>query len=132
MGRQVDHTLYMPVSALDLPYGPFGGPVSDVCEVCSDLLVHGGEALAVLSAEAGLLLLVDDLVESLVQEDGEPLPLIIRRGYIAWMVFGDLGDVIRDVSHTWMIGRIGLIMQKRLATRPEDYKLHCAHTVLYL
>ena len=95
----------MPVFSLDLPHGLFSGPVSDVCEVCSDLLVHSGEAIAVLSAESGLLLLVDDLVEALVQEDGQPLPLGVGGGCVAGVVVGDLGDVIRDVVHTWMIGQ---------------------------
>lgn len=89
----------MPISALDLPHGPLGGPVSDCSEVCSDLLVDGGEALAVLSADAGLLLMVDDLVESLVQEDGEPLPLGVGGGHIAGVVVGDLRDIIRDIGH---------------------------------
>lgn len=65
----------MPVFALDLPDCLFGGPVSDGGVVCSDLLVHGSEALAVLSAESCLLLMVDDLVEPLVQEDGQPLTI---------------------------------------------------------
>ena len=98
----------MPVSSLDLPYGPLGGPISDGGKVCSDLLVDGGEALAVLSAEACLLLLVDDLVESLVQEDGQPLPVGVGGGHVAGVVVGDLGDIIRDIDHTWMISRIGL------------------------
>ena len=98
----------MPVFSLDLPHGLFGGPVSDGGQVCSDLLVDGGEALAVLPADAGLLLLVDDLVEALVQEDGQPLPLGVGCGCVAGVVVGDLGDVIRDIGHTWMIGRIGL------------------------
>ena len=96
----------MPVPALDLSHGPFGGSVPDGGEVCSDLLVDGGEALAVLSAESCLLLLVDDLVEPLVQEDGQPLPLIIAGGDVPGVVVGDLGDIIRDIGHTWMISRI--------------------------
>ena len=99
------HSLYVPVSALDLPDCLFGGPVPDGGQVCSDLLVDGGEALAVLPAEFGLLLLVDDLVEPLVQEDGQPLPLVIGGGCVAGVVVGDLGDIIRDIGHTWMIGR---------------------------
>lgn len=77
-----------PVPALDLPDGPLGGPVPDGGEAGSDLLVHGGKAHAVLPAEAGLLLLADDLVEPLVQEDGQPLPLIILGGCVAGVVLG--------------------------------------------
>ena len=62
-----------PVPALDLPDGLFGGSVPDGGQVGSDLLVDGGEALAFMPAESCLLLLVDDLVEALVQEDGQPL-----------------------------------------------------------
>ena len=108
----------MPISALDLPHGPLGGPVSDCGQVGSDLLVDGGEALAVLSAEAGLLFLVDDLVEPLVQEDGQPLPLIIGGGDETGVVVGDLGDVIRCIDHTWMIGRDH---QNRGGKRMLDY-----------
>ena len=64
--------------------------------------MHGGQALAILSAEAGLLLLVDDLIEALVQEDGQPLPLIIRRGDVGGVVVGNLGDVIRNIGHKWI------------------------------
>lgn len=67
--------------------------------------MDGGEALAVLPAESCLLLLVDDLVESLVQEDGQSLPLVIGGWCVAGVVVGVLGDVIRDIGHTWMIGR---------------------------
>ena len=63
------------ISALNLSYGLLCGPVPDGGQVGSDLLMGGSKALAVLSAESGLLLLVDDLVETLVQEDGQPLPL---------------------------------------------------------
>ena len=95
----------MPVFSLDLPHGLFGGPVSDGGQVCSDLLVDGGEALAILPAEAYLLLLVDNLVEPLVQEDGQPLPLVVGGGDKPGVVVGYLGDVIRDIGHTRMIGR---------------------------
>ena len=78
----------MPVSSLDLSDGLLGGPVPDGGEAGSDLLVHGGKAHAVLPAEAGLLLLADDLVEPLVQEDGQPLPLIILGGCVAGVVLG--------------------------------------------
>ena len=88
---------------LYISYSFLGDTISYCSEVGSDLLVHDGQALAILSAEAGLLLLVDDLVEALVQEDGQPLPLIIRRGCVAGVVVGDLGDVIRDIGHTRMI-----------------------------
>lgn len=94
----------MPTPALDLPHGPLRGSVSYCSEVGSDLLVDGGQALAVLPADSGLLLLVDDLVEPLVQKEGHPLPLIIRRGDVPGMVCRDLGDVIRDIGYTWMIG----------------------------
>ena len=55
-----------------------------------------------MPAESCLLLLVDDLVEALVQEDGQPLPLIIRRGDVGGVVVGNLGDVIRNIGHTWV------------------------------
>ena len=98
----------MPVSALDLPDCLFGGPIPDGSQVCPDLLVHGEQALAVMPSESGLLLMVDYLVEALVQEDGQPLPLIIGGGDETGVVVGDLGDIIRDIGHTWMIGRFVL------------------------
>ena len=51
-------------------------PVPDSGQICSDLLMDTCGVLMVLPAEAGLLLLVDDLVEKLVKEDGQPLPRI--------------------------------------------------------
>ena len=93
------------VPTLELPHGSLRGPVSDGGEVCSDLLVRGGQALAVMQAESGLLFLVDDPVEKLVKEDSQPLPRVFRRGYIAGVVVGDLGDVIKDIGHTLMMSR---------------------------
>ena len=90
------------IPTLDLPHGPLCGRIPNLCEVGSDLLGHGGQALAVMPAESCLLLLVDDLVEALVQEDGQPLPLIIRRGDVGGVVVGNLGDVIRNIGHTWI------------------------------
>lgn len=58
---------------LDLPDGPFDGPVPDSGQICSNLLMDTCGVLMVLPAEAGLLLLVDDLVEKLVKEDNQPL-----------------------------------------------------------
>lgn len=58
-----------------------------------------------MPAESCLLLLVDDLFEALVQEDGQPLPLIIRRGDVGGVVVGNLGDVIRNIGQKWMMGR---------------------------
>lgn len=65
----------------------------------------GSKALAVLSAESGLLLLVDDLVETLVQEDGQLLSLGVGGWRVAGMVVGDLADVIRGVRHMRIIVR---------------------------
>ena len=73
-----------PVPALNLPHCLLGCSVSDLCKVGSDLLVHAGEALAVLPADAGLLLLVDDLVEALVQEDGQSLTAVTMCGDGSW------------------------------------------------
>lgn len=61
------YTLY--VFTLDLRDGPLGDTASDCGDVGSDLLMYGGEALAVLSAEVGLMLLVEDLVQVLVAEE---------------------------------------------------------------
>ena len=85
---------------LYISYSFLGGTISYCSEVGSDLLVHDGQALAILSAEASLLLLVDDLVEALAQKDGQPFPLAIRSGCVAGAVVGDLGDVIGDVGHS--------------------------------
>ena len=63
--------------------------------------MHDGRALAVLFAETGLLLLVDDLVETLVQEDGQPLPFVVGGGHIAGVVLRYLGDVIGDIDYTY-------------------------------
>ena len=84
------------IPALDLSHGPLRGPVPDSGQVCSDLLVDGCQALAILFAESGLLLLVDELVEALVQEDGQPLPFVVGGGHIAGVVLRYLGDVIGD------------------------------------
>ena len=61
------YTLY--VFTLDLRGGPLGDAVSDCGDVGSDLLLSGDEALAVLSVEVGLMLLVEDLVQALVAEE---------------------------------------------------------------
>ena len=83
---------------LYISYSLLGGPVSYCGKINSDLLMHDGRALAILSAESGLLLLVDELVEALVQEDGQPLPLALRSGCVAKVVVEDLGDVIGNVA----------------------------------
>ena len=84
------------------PYVSYCGKIN------SDLLMHDGRALAILSAETGLPLLVDDQVEALEQKESQPLPLALRRGCVAKVVVEDLEDVIGNVGHTWMIWLIGL------------------------
>ena len=56
----------MTVSAFDLPDGPLGGSLSD-----------GDEARTALPAEAGLLLIADNLVEARVQAIRENLFILI-------------------------------------------------------
>lgn len=48
-----------------------------------DLLMNGPQAHAVLPAYAGRLLLVDDVVQELVQEDGQLLPFVIGYSDVA-------------------------------------------------
>lgn len=93
---------------LYISYSLLGGPVSYCGKINSDLLMHDGRALAILSAETGLLLLFDDLVEALEQKESQSLPLALRSGCVAKVVVKDLGDVIGNVGHTWMIWLIGL------------------------
>lgn len=59
--------------------------------------------LSLLWADAWLPLLVYDLVESLVEENGEALAAICRCGDVAGVVVEYLTDVIRNVGHAWMI-----------------------------
>ena len=61
---------------LNLHDGPLDGSLSDGNEVGSNLLVNGGQALAVLSTEVGLLLVVDDLVEARVHAIREGLLML--------------------------------------------------------
>lgn len=55
-----------PLPTFDLSYCLLSGPVSNCGEVCSYLLMRGDKGLAFLSAETGLLFLIDDLTEPLV------------------------------------------------------------------
>ena len=64
------------VSALQVPDCLFCGPVPDGGHVLPDLLVESCEPLPILWADAWLPLLVYDLVETLVQEDGEALAAV--------------------------------------------------------
>ena len=59
------------------------------------------QALAVLFAESGLLLLVDELVEALEQKESQSLPLVVGGGHIAGVVLRYLGDVIGDIDYTY-------------------------------
>ena len=70
------------------------------------------EPLPLLWADAGLPLLVDDLVEPLVQEDGEALAAILRGWHIAGVVVGHLGDIIGDIGHMGMIGQPTLVIRE--------------------
>ena len=99
-------------------YSLLGGPVSYCGKINSDLLMHDGRALAILSAETGLLLLVDDLVEALEQKESRPLPLALRSGCVAKVVVEDLGDVIRGIGHTWMIGQVYMMIWAGPGGRP--------------
>ena len=39
-----------------------------------------------------------------MQEDDQTLTLGVGGGCVAGVVVGDLGDIIGDIGHTWMIG----------------------------
>lgn len=65
--------------------------------------MRSGQRLAFRSSQSLLALLVDDLVEGLAQEDGQMLSLVVGGGHIAAVFVGYLGDVIRNISPTWMI-----------------------------
>ena len=93
------------VSALQIPHSLLCGSVPDGVHVLPDLLVESCEPLPLLPADARLPLLVYDLVEPLVQEDGEALAAVLRRGDVAGVVVGYLADVIGNVRHMGMIGR---------------------------
>ena len=102
------------VSVLYISYSLLGGSISDVCEVGSYLVVDDDEALAVLTAQSCLLILVDPLVK----EDGQPLPLDLRSGCVAKVVLRYLGDVIRGIGHTWMIGQVYMMIWAGPGGRP--------------
>ena len=72
MERRVD----LLVSALQIPHSLLCGSIPDGGHVLPDLLVESCEPLPFLCADAGLPLLVYDLVETLVQEDGEALAAV--------------------------------------------------------
>ena len=92
------------ISALQVPYCLLCGSIPDGGHVGPDLLMESCEPLFLLRADARLLLLVDDLVEPLMHEDGEALTTVFRYGDVARVVVGYLADVIGDIGHKWVIG----------------------------
>lgn len=70
------------------------------------------EPLPLLPADAGLPLLVYDLVESLVEEDGEALAAVFRCGDVRGAVVGYLANVIGNVGHKGMIGQPTLVIRQ--------------------
>ena len=91
------------ISALQVPDCLLCGSVPDGGHVGPDLLVESCEPLPLLPADARLLLLVDDLVETLVEENGEALAAVLRGRHISGVVVGHLADVIGDIGHMGMI-----------------------------
>ena len=87
------------VSALQVPDGLLFGSVPDCGHVFPDLLVESCEPFPFLLADAGLPLLVYDLVETLVQEDGEALAAVFGCGDVIGVVVGYLADIIGDIGH---------------------------------
>ena len=106
-----------PVPEFDFSDCLLCGSITDGGHVCPDLPMETCEPLPLLRADAGLPLLVDDLVEPLVQEDGEALTPVLRCGDIRGVVVGHLGDIIGEIGHTWMIRPDG---SSRLASLYEQ------------
>ena len=100
------------VFSLQVSDGFLCGSVPDGGHVGPDLLVESCQPLSFLWAEAWLLLLVDDLVEPLVQEDGETLAAVLRCADVRGVVVGHLGDIIGDIGHMGMIGQPALVIRE--------------------
>ena len=70
------------------------------------------EPLPFLLADAWLLFLVYDLVETLVQEDGEALAAVLGCGDVIGVVVGYLADIIGNIGHMGMIGQPTLAIRQ--------------------
>lgn len=86
------------ISPLHIPDCLLRGSITDGGQVGPDLLMESCQPLPLLPADARLLLLVDNLVETLVQKDGKALAAVLRGRRIAGKVVGHLADVIRDIG----------------------------------